>query len=126
MKATLTLLSLPFVAALAMAPASRVPAGQDPQPAVADPNVHDATLMLSELQFTDLQGKTTVVPARSVQEIRLLEDGGDRVRIELTYQNGDWSLVDTQAMHLLRNGPTAHEVKLVRCSRTGMKFPRLQ
>lgn len=127
MKATVALLSLPLVAALAMAPRSpQEPAPQDPQAASpATPAEHVVIVQLSEMQYTDLQGKTTVVPARNVVEIRLLDDGGERVRIELTYDNGDYSLIETQALHLLRNGPTAREVRLVRCHTAAMRFPRL-
>lgn len=132
MKATVALLSLPLVAALAMAPTpSRPPVPQEtvpqePQaPTAARPDEHSVVVSLSELQYTDLQGKTTVVPARNIVEIRMLDDNDQRVRLELTYDNGDYSLLDTQALHLLRNGTTTREVRLVRCHTGAMRFPRL-
>jgi hypothetical protein len=118
-KAWKFLLPVPVVAALAMVP-------QDPQPAVTPAVPENSTVVsLSELQYVNLQGTATVVSARLVVEIRLLEERGEHVRIELLYENGDYSLIDAQAFHLLRNGTSSREVKLVRCKSDQMRFPRL-
>lgn len=113
-------LSLPvlLIAAVAMVP-------QDPQ--VADPSLVDqsAVVTVSELHYVNLQGNPTVVPARSVVEIRMLEDHPERIRLELIYENGDYSLIDAQGFHLLRNGPSAREVRLVRGKQARMRFPRI-
>ena len=119
MKAWTYLLPVPVVAALAMAP-------QDPQ-TPGDPALVDqvAVVSLSDLQYTNLQGTPTVVSSRNVVEIRLLEDHAQSIRLELIYENGDYSLIDAQSFHLLRTGNSAREVRLVRGKSTRMRFPRL-
>lgn len=116
MKAWKLLLPLPLLAALAM-----VPQGQG-NTAADDP----ATIVsLSELQYVNLQGATTSVSARNVVEIRVFEDCVDGIRLELLYDNGDYSLIAAQAMHILRSGSGNREVKLVRSKTARMRFPRL-
>lgn len=122
MKAWKYLLPVPVVAALAMVP-------QDPQAqpttAVAPPTEQVNAITMSDLQYINLQGVATVVPARAVAEIRLIEDRAQHIRLELIYDNGDYSLIDAQAFHLLRNGSGSREVRLVRSSSDRMRFPRL-
>jgi hypothetical protein len=121
-KTAFLFLSLPIAAALSMAP-------QDPQDAPAaatqQPPEHVAVITFSEMQYIDLQGKTTVLPARNVAEIRVFDDEQRQIRLELLYDNGDYSLIDAQALHILRNGPSAREVRLVRSSQSRMRFPKL-
>ncbi len=107
-------LPLPVVAALAM-----VPQGQGPLP--DDPV---AIVSMSELQYVNMQGATVSVSARNVVEIRLLEECLDSIRLELLYDNGDYSLLTAQGMHILRSGGS-REVKLVRGKSARMRFPRL-
>ena len=71
-----------------------------------------------------MQGITTVVNARNVVEIRILEDVPQGIRLELFYETGDYSLIDAQAFHLLRNGGSTREVKLVRGKQARMRFPK--
>ncbi|HEX5054609.1 MAG TPA: hypothetical protein VFZ65_22725 [Planctomycetota bacterium] len=118
MKAWKFLLPIPVLAGLAMVP-------QDP-PKPADPAADQTAItQLSELQYTNLQGTPTVVSARDVVEIRFLEDNEHVIRLELVYENGNYSLIDAQSFHLLRTGGFTREVKLVRTKRGGMRFPRL-
>ncbi|MEO6595177.1 MAG: hypothetical protein ABIP94_10535, partial [Planctomycetota bacterium] len=86
MKAWKFLLPVPVLAALAMVP-------QDPQNP-GDPALIDqvAIMPLSELQYTSIQGTTNVVSARNVVEIRLFDDHEHAIRLELLYDNGDYSL----------------------------------
>lgn len=116
------LLVVPFAAALAMVP-------QDPQPAAPqNPAGPEPTAIVSiqSLEYMTQQGTTVSVPARNVVEIRLLEEFEQHVRIELVYDNGDYSLLDTQGFHLLRNsGGASREVRLVRGKKANMRFPRL-
>lgn len=112
------LLAVPVVVGLlAMVPQGEAPGGAAPA---------DVThiLPISEVQYVDRQGVKTSVSARNVVEIRLLEDAPESVRLELYYDNGDYSLIDAQAFHLLRTGQSTREVKLVRGSRAGMRFPK--
>ncbi|MCR9244427.1 MAG: hypothetical protein NXI31_05305 [bacterium] len=119
MKAWKLLLVVPVVAALAM-----VPQGQGQGPGDQSLTEPSQVLVVSELQYVTLQGKTNVVSARAVAEIRLVEDVPQGIRLELYYDNGDYSLIDAQAFHLLRNGPATREVKLVRSTRDRMRFPK--
>lgn len=121
MKASLLCLSLPIAAALAFAP-SPAPAAQDAQ----DPTLETVKVMpIAELQYVDLQGEKHVVPSTSVVEIRVFDEQAHSIRLELLYDNGDYSLVDAQAMHLLRKNGTTRDVRLVRSKRAAMRFPRL-
>ncbi|MFO1076532.1 MAG: hypothetical protein U1E73_02265 [Planctomycetota bacterium] len=116
MKAWKFLLPVPFVAALAM-----VPQGQDPTDTTLNDLVNVVTI--SELQYVTQHGPT-VVSARNVVEIRLVEDRQQGILIELYYENGDYSLIDAQAFHLLRSGQSTREVKLVRSRTSRMRFPK--
>jgi hypothetical protein len=106
------------ITALAMVP-------QDPS--TADPSLVDQTAVttISELQYINLQGTPVNVPARSVVEIRFLDDAGEHIRLELVYDNGDYSMLTVQGFHLLRNGGSSREVRLVRGKSVRMRFPRL-
>lgn len=118
MKHRTLLFAIPAVAAIAIAMA---PQGQGP----GDPTLTDVTnvLTISELQYTTFTGQTTVVSARNVVEIRLIEDVAERIRLELYYENGDYSLIDAQAFHLLRSGQATREVKVIRGKQQRMRFP---
>lgn len=120
MKASMLLLVPAVAATLALVPQD--PVAQDGQPKATDTV---AITNLSDIQYTDLQGKTTTVSARNVVEVRLLEDVGLHVRVELVYENGDYSMIDAQSVHVLRHGTGSREVRLVRTNRAGMRFPRL-
>ncbi|MFN3243059.1 MAG: hypothetical protein ACE37K_16285 [Planctomycetota bacterium] len=114
------LLSLPVAAALAFAPSHSTP--QDPQ----EPKPENISVIpISTLQYVDMQGKLTAVPATNVVEIRMFDDQSESVRLELLYENGDYSLIDAQAMHILRKNGATRDVRLVRTQRSTMRFPRL-
>ena len=116
MKAWKLLLPIPFVAALSM-----VPQGQDK---TATDEI-TAVVQMSELRYTTPDGASQAVSARNVVEIRVLTDQAPGIRLELLYENGDYSMVDAQAFHLLRNAGSTREVKLVRGKVAQMRFPRL-
>lgn len=118
MKSWKLLLAIPVVvAAVAM-----VPQGQNP----GNPSLNDSThvIAMSELQYITRSGKEVQVSARNVVEIRLLEDFSEAIRLELYYDNGDYSLIDAQAFHLLRNGQSTREVKIARGTSARMRFPK--
>ena len=120
MKNWMLLLPVPCVAALlAMVP-------QDPR-GTEDPAVTDVSTVLrvTELQYVDNQGKTSVIPSRNVFEVRLLEDTQHGMRFEILYDNGDYSLVDAQALHVLRSGRDPMDVRFVRSVRARQRFPKL-
>lgn len=119
MKTWMKLLPVPAaLGLLAMTPQS----DQGPQ----DPNVSDTVqvMQMTELHYVDMQGKSTVVPSRNVFEVRMLEDVPQGIRIELLYDNGDYSLIDAQSLHILRNGKEPMDVRFVRSVRSRMRFPK--
>jgi len=118
MKAPLLALALLIAATLAFVP-------QDPQQPAEPPQEQSTVISLAEMQYVDRQGETRSVPSRNVVEIRVFEDDSDHIRLELLYDNGDYSLIDAQALHILRSGGSTRDVKLVRASRRNMRFPRL-
>ena len=119
MKAWMFLLPVSITAALAMVPQNPAGAGDPPAP---DPA---AIVSMSELRYTTMQGTASAVSARNVVEIRLFEDHPHNIRLELIYENGDYSLIDAQEFHLVRLGTGSREVKLVRGKMARMRFPRL-
>lgn len=105
-----------------------VAAPQDPVAAPARPTASGdtaAVVSLSELRYTTPQGTAQTISSRTVVEIRLLEDHPNSIRLELLFENGDYSMIDAQAFELLRNGGNTREVRLVRSKVAGMRFPRL-
>lgn len=123
MKASLLFLSLPIAAALAFAPNQLI---QDPKP--DDPNKpteSTSIISMSTLQVKDLQGSISSISAQTVVEIRMFDGMKDHIRVELLYENGDYSLIDAQAIHMLRTGGASRDVKLIRTQPTRMRFPRL-
>ncbi len=111
------LLPVPFVVALAFVPQGQSP----PDTAVADVTQN---VTIAELNYINLQGAPTSVSARNVVEIRVIEDVGQAIRLELYYENNDYSLLDVQGFHLLRNGSATREVRLVRGKQLRMRFPK--
>ena len=118
MNAWKLLFAVPIAAAFAMTP-------QDPP--TNDTSVADVVVVrtISELQYTPLNGAMVSVPARNVVEVRLIEDGNEHMRLELVYENGDYSMQTVQGFHLLHNGTGTREVRLVRGASSRMRFPRL-
>ena len=116
------------IATLAMVPQDPKPADAAPPPAATTspaPAEQVAAVSISEMHYLPLHAtERVVVPAKNVVEIRLIELG-THLRLELSYENGDYSLVEAQAFHLLRNtGQSARPVRLVRGPADGMRFPR--
>jgi hypothetical protein len=97
---------------------------QEPQ-AAEDPADVSSVMRVSELQYIDHQGKTNVIPSRNVFEVRLLEGTERGMRIEVLYDNGDYSMISAQALHVLRSGRDAMDVRFVRSAPARMRFPKL-
>jgi len=116
-KAWKFLVPVSVAAALAMVP-------QDPAPQSPASTDQVAIVPVSEFKYTTLQGADRVLSARNVVEIRLFEDHPHNIRLELIYENGDYSMIDATEFHVLRSG-TTREVKLVRGKLARMRFPRL-
>ena len=120
MKAWKLLLPVPFLFALAFVPQAQNPADKP------DNTPPDLVLVTSiaELNYVNLQGVVTSVSARNVTEIRVIEDVAHAIRLELFYENGDYSLIDVAAFHLIRAGASTREVKLVRGKQGHMRYPK--
>ncbi len=118
MNAWKLLFAVPIAAAFAMTP-------QDPAPADTAGDDVVTICTIAELQYTPLNGAMVSVPARNVVEVRLIEDRNEHMRLELVYENGDYSLQTVQGFHLIDNGVGAREVRLVRGPAARMRFPRL-
>ena len=121
MKTWKLLLPVPALAVLlAMMP-------QDPA-AKANPVTEDVSqiVRMSELQYVDNNGKTNVIPSRNVIEIRLLNDSNEGIQLEIIYENGDYSLINAQAMHILVGGRDLMDVRLVRSKTARLRFPKLR
>lgn len=118
MNAWKLLFAVPIAAAFAMTP-------QDPKPTETSGADLVTICTIAELQYTPLHGAPVTVPARNVVEVRLLEDAGEHLRLELVYENGDYSLQTVQGFHLIDNGTGSREVRLVRGPASRMRFPRL-
>jgi hypothetical protein len=111
---------VPFALLLAMVP-------QDPGKSAPGHNPDTtAIIRLSEMQYVDLSGNTHVVPARNVLEIRLLESNREPIQVEVVYENGDYSLINAQALHILTNGTEMMDVRLVRSEASRIRFPKLR
>ena len=121
MKATLLYLSIPLAAALALSPAPSLPS-QDPQ----NPEAENVKVMpISALSYTTANGERQIIRAEKIVEIRLFDDHSHSVRIELLYENGDYSLIDAQQFNIMRRTGSPRDVRLVRTQRSKMRFPWL-
>jgi hypothetical protein len=116
-----------FLVPVSLAAALAVPQDPAPQrPADTDAARTDpaAIVPMSELRYTTPHGADRVVTARTVVEIRVFEDSPHDIRLELIYENGDYSMIDATEFHVVRSG-TTREVRLVRGKLAHMRFPRL-
>lgn len=74
--------------------------------------------------YTDTGGRTTSVQARDLIEVRLLHGQQEHMRLELLYQNGDYSMVDAHAFHLVRKSEAGgSDVVVTRAEPAAIVFP---
>ena len=116
------LFTLPLVAGLAFVPQDPEPQAPPPPPPAVDPS---SIVRASEIQYVDHQGQMHSVSSRTAVEVRLLDGGGPGIRIEILYENGDYSMIDAQAIHVIRSGRDLMDVRLVRAPLERMRFPKL-
>lgn len=83
-------------------------------------------LQLSQLQYIDLSGKTVALAARNMLEVRLIDNAGEHLRLEIFYENGDYSLIDVQGFHVIRAGQDVQEVRFTRTKKERLIFPMLR
>lgn len=122
MKLTLLLLVPVALTTLAMVPSQP----QRPTEPAQDEQV--SMVRFSNLAYENLQGTERNVMATLIKELRLLETeaSSGNLRLEILYENGDYSLLEVQGFHLLREGGNTHDVRLVRSPAKAMRLPRLQ
>lgn len=110
---------------LALALLAMVPQGPDAATQGTTKEDVASTVRIAELQYVDRAGQVRTVPARTVLVVRLLEGAQDGLRLEINYENGDYSMVDVQGFHLIRAGRDQQDVRLIRSRVDHMCFPRL-
>ena len=94
---------------------------QDPQ----DPEkLNTARVRFSVLQYTDMHGNNRNIDARDIQEIRLVDGAVTGSLLEITYTNGDYSMIHISSLHVIRKGPgVAADINISRVSSKNMIFP---
>lgn len=99
---------------------------QDPAPvAQADP-VHQETVWnFAVLQYTSDTDQTVEIAASTIEKIWLLSMGHGRLRMEILFQNRDYSMIDLRSFNIIRRSNTfsAVDVPIVRTNEEGMVFP---
>lgn len=110
------LLLLPLLAAIAAL------AAQDQDPAAEE---IVARVRMAELQYTDQAGTLHAIPASTIVQVRLFSDSGDRMLLEVYYENGDYTMLQPQSFSVIRKGSGAQEVQLVRTTRKRALFPAI-
>lgn len=116
--AALTIGVAPFLAAAALA---GPPAPQDP----ADGFRQAVAWNFAVLQYVNTRGELVEVPASRINRIALLRTADDRLRLEILFENKDYSLFVADEFHILRSAPnmTAVDVPVVRDDFAAMAFP---
>ena len=99
---------------------------QDPAPAVRQaPFYQESSWNLAVLQYTNARGDVVEVPARLLTRVWLLKTPEGRLRMEILYENRDYTSVDIRDFSIIRSSPgnAAVDVPIVRASIDGMAFP---
>lgn len=111
-----------FAAAIPVLAVTGAP--QDPLPA-ASAFHQETTWNLAVLQYTTIKGDTVEVPARLLTKVWLLKTPEGQLRMELLFENRDYSSVEVRNFSLIRSasGTTAVDVPFVRGSIEDMAFP---
>lgn len=112
----LALALVPFSIAAAVAP-------QDPQ--IDDDFRQEVVWNFAVLQYVNTRGETVQIPASRLTKVWLLRTVEDRMRLELLYENKDYSQITVDEFHVLRSAPntSAVDVPVVRAEIDAMAFP---
>ncbi len=121
--ACLLLLMAPFLTAWTLPPAAGVasPAQQGPQ----DDWRQELVWNFAVLQYVNARGEMVEVPARNMSRLYVLRGAEDQIRLEILFENRDYSSVETREFHLIRSSAqvSAVDVAVVRDHFGGMAFP---
>lgn len=84
-----------------------------------------ARVSFGALTYTEAGGQTPVtVLAKGLLEVRLLQVPTEGIRLEILYQNGDYSMIKPTSFHFLRKADAgSYEVLVTRADVHGMAFP---
>lgn len=90
-----------------------------------DPFYQSTRLNFAVLQYTNSLGKTTEIPASKITKIWLIAESDGDLRLELSYENGDYSSLELHDFHLIRrhNNLASVDVPVVRSDMSGLAFP---
>lgn len=94
----------------------------------ADPFGQESSWSFTVLQYTNTKGDLVEIPARNIAKVWLLKDEDGDLRLELLFQNRDYSSVAVRDFSLIRSSPSAVavDVPFVRRSISGMQFPAMK
>ena len=115
-----------LLASLPVLPAVLPQMGQDPATLIAqDPFQQEALWNFAVLQYTNDAGQTVEVAASAIAKLWLVSMGHGRMRLELLYQNRDYSQVDLRGFSIIRrsNAYAAVDIPIIRTTVSGMAFP---
>lgn len=91
----------------------------------SNPFYQTTRLNFAILQYTNSSGKVMEIPASTVTKIWLLADTEGGLRMEIAYENGDFSSLQIQDFHVIRRSSklASVDVPVVRTDISGMAFP---
>lgn len=91
----------------------------------ANPFYQTARLNFAVLQYTNARGKAVEVPASTITKIWLIADSDGDLRMEIAYENGDFSSLAIGDFHVIRrsNNLASVDVPVVRSDMSGLAFP---
>ncbi|MGE0142479.1 MAG: hypothetical protein AB7I19_04390 [Planctomycetota bacterium] len=96
--------------------------------AAADPFLQESNWSFTVLQYCNTKGDIVEIPARNIAKVWLLKDEDGDLRLEILFQNRDYSSVAVSDFSLIRSSPSAVavDVPFVRRSIQGMQFPAMK
>jgi len=91
----------------------------------ANPFYQAAQLNFAILQYTNSKGKSVEVPASTITKIWLIADSDGDLRMEISYENGDYSSLAINDFHVIRRSSNlaSVDVPVVRSDMSGLAFP---
>jgi hypothetical protein len=98
--------------------------GQDKKPEKPVANGTSARVPFGTLTYTEPGAPPVSVSAKSLIEVRLIQAPYEGLRVELLFQNGDYSLIKPASFQVQRKTDgNSYEVLVTRTDPSGMAFP---
>ncbi len=123
------LLGCVAIAALLPLLAMQDPQGaQSTQISKSDPFHQESTWSFTVLQYTNPRGDVVEVPARNIAKLWILKDEDGDLRMEILYQNRDYSSLAIRDFSVIRSSAAAVavDVPIVRATIAAMAFPEMK